>query len=98
MRAKREVSDFQSTFGTWREEKPRGSIYLKTFGKDVRYASFRGLDALTSRASFWPGQPIEFSRSSLFLDGAIVLPTAAGLPLRLSVNGTSAVTLRSSAT
>ncbi len=105
MRSKRDISEFQSTFNSMREEKPKGSFYLKTFGKDIHYSSFHGLNELTERISFWPntilgssmtGNKIDFSRSSIFLDGSIVLPTVAGLPLKLSVNGTSTVGLKSS--
>jgi hypothetical protein len=46
--------------------------------------------------SGWTGSDIDFRRSSIFLDGSIVVPTASGLPLKLSVNGTSTVGLKSS--
>jgi hypothetical protein len=38
---------------------------------------------------------IDYSRSSIFLDGSVVVPTVCGLPLNLAVNGTSAVQLKS---
>ena len=38
---------------------------------------------------------LDVGRTSVFLDGGIVLPTCAGLPLSVAVNGTYAASLRS---
>merc|ERR1711982_184189 len=79
---------------------PRGNMYMRMFGRDLHYASFEGLDNLlasvTPLSFFRSSSPnLDFSRSSIFLDGKIVVPTLAGLPLDLDVNGTSAVSLKS---
>ena len=82
-------------------------MYLKMFGRDLKYNSFNGLGEL---ADVFPlagmlldgaknpfnGQDINYSKSSIFLDGNIVVPTASGLPLILSVNGTTTDGLKSS--
>ncbi len=102
------VSDFQQTFNNdYDDHTPRGNMYMRMFGKELYYSSFNGINDLASDASaFWPtslfgignsnnNNGIDFSRSSIFLDGKIVVPTAAGLPLDLAVNGTSTVSLKS---
>ena len=61
---------------------------------------------MSNLASFWPDslfgwgifdshQNLTYERSSIFLDGKIEVPTLAGLPLNLAVNGTSSVSLTS---
>ena len=39
---------------------------------------------------------LNLAKSSVFLDGGIVLPTSGGLPLTLSVNGSYSASLKSS--
>ena len=78
---------------------PNGNIYLRSFGQDVFYTAFDSLNDLAGQfTSFWPfslvnslssRQNIDYDHSSIFLDGKIVIPTIAGLPLSLAVNGTS---------
>ena len=95
------ISDFQQTFNQdITDAHPRGNMYMRMFGRDLHYASFEGLDNLMS--TFTPASlfgssasDLDFSRSSIFLDGKIVVPTLAGLPLDLDVNGTSAISLKS---
>ena len=80
---------------------PNGHIYLRTFGQDMFFTAFDSLNDLARQfTSFWPfsfsslgigGQNIDYDHSSIFLDGKIVVPTVAGLPLSLAVNGTSIV-------
>ena len=96
-----EFSGFQQTYNQdITDAAPRGNMYMRMFGRDLHYASFDGLDGLLTKVSpvslFGSGSPdLDFSRSSIFLDGKIVVPTLAGLPLDLDVNGTSAVSLKS---
>ena len=78
---------------------PNGNIYLRSFGQDVFYTAFDSLNDLAGQfTSLWPfslanslssRQNIEYDHSSIFLDGKIVIPTIAGLPLSLAVNGSS---------
>ena len=99
------ISDFQQTFN--QEDfspLPRGNMYMRMFGRDFYYNSFEGLPHLWSRlSSTWPmswlsGQDSQFSRSSVFLDGKISVPTVAGWPLDLAVNGTSTTSFKSKTT
>ena len=95
------ISGFQQTYNQdITDASPRGNMYMKMFGRDLHYASFDGLNSLLTKVSpvslFGSSSPdLDFSRSSIFLDGKIVVPTLAGLPLDLDVNGTSAVSLKS---
>jgi hypothetical protein len=96
------VSDFQQTFNNdYDEQTPRGNMYMRMFGRDQHYSSFNGLNDLAR--AFWPSpffgansKDVDFTRSTIFLDGKIVVPTVAGLPLDLAVNGTSTISLKSS--
>ena len=100
------ISDFQSTFNNDNfDPTPKGNMYMKMFGRDLYYSSFNGLNDLMSKVtSFWPmsffghtifddNKEVTYKRSSIFLDGKIEVPTLAGLPLNLAVNGTSALSL-----
>ena len=95
------ISDFQQKFNQeLPDASPRGNMYMRMFGRDLHYASFEGLDNLLASVTpvslFSSNSPnFDFSRSSIFLDGKIVVPTLAGFPLDLDVNGTSAVSLKS---
>ncbi len=77
---------------------------MKMFGKDIAYDSFNGYDELLRRFLKVPNifdsssEAIDVAKSSIFLDGGIVLPTAAGLPLGLNVNGTYSLSFKSSVT
>ena len=67
----------------------------------------QGLSELTTNFLSTPGSgsldlsslnlnhSLDVSRTSVFLDGGIVLPTAAGVPLSLAVNGTYAASIDS---
>jgi hypothetical protein len=44
---------------------------------------------------FTSSNDIDISRSSVFLDGKVVLPTVAGTPLSVAANGTSTVSFKS---
>lgn len=100
-----EIAGFQQTFNKYREEQPRGNVYMRMFGKDIAYDSFNGFYDLAQRFMALPksvasdgdgfNYQIDVAKSSIFLDGGIVLPTAAGLPLGLNVNGTYSLSLGS---
>ena len=82
---------------------PNGHIYFRSFGQDMFYTAFDSLNDLARQfTSIWPfsfstfgEQNIDYEHSSIFLDGKIVIPTIAGLPLSLAVNGTSIVKVSS---
>ena len=95
------LAEFQESFNQDMDgsTNPNGNIYLRSFGQDVFYTAFDSLNDLAGQfTSLWPfslanslssRQNIEYDHSSIFLDGKIVIPTIAGLPLSLAVNGSS---------
>ena len=110
LRSKRDVQkdslkNFQKEFGPEaRVEEPRGNLYLRLFGIDIYYNSFKGISSLFNNMLMKPldylgfsfgENEFEFQKSSIFLDGSIIVPTAMGIPLNLTVNGTSHVNLKS---
>lgn len=75
---------------------------LKIFGNELRYwdltdftniekDDFNILDLLIELAK---EREVEWSRSAMFLDSEITIPTVLGLPLKLSVNGTATVDMK----
>ena len=106
MRSKRDTSEpeLPATFGQQaQDEDPRGSIFLRFFGKDIKYDSFEGLPIIADLfnnpmsifdLAYRPSQ-IDYEKSTMFLDGAIITSTVAGLPLNLTVQATSTVRLTS---
>ena len=110
LRTKRDVNKesmkpLQQMFGPEaRKEEPRGNVYIRLFGMDIHYNSFQGIPALFTNMLMKPldylgfsfgDNELEFSKSSIFLDGCIVVPTVLGLPLNLTVNGTSHLNVKS---
>lgn len=98
-----EIASFQQSYNNYREEQPKGNYYFRMFGKDIWYESFLGLQDLWRKVSYYPGhffgskeQAVDLARSNIFLDGGITIPTMAGLPLKLIVNGTYSASLKSS--
>ncbi|KAG1669608.1 Apolipophorin [Nymphon striatum] len=86
-------------------DKPEGSMYFKMFGNDLMYEDFKGLETLLSYtekqinwiqilADLAKNRDIEYTKSMMFLDTTYTVPTSAGLPLHLSVNGTSTINLK----
>ena len=84
------------------EDDLQGSAYLRMFGNDMKYIDFKDmktkkgqefniLDFLIKLAQ---EHKIDMSRSYMFLDSTVTVPTAAGLPLKLAVNGTATVRMQ----
>ena len=108
MRTKRSVDEsdilgVQELFGSEAKiDEPRGNMYMRMFGKDLYYNSFNGLNSMLNQTLLKPlskfgfefgVNEIDYSRSNMFLDGCIIVPTLTGMPLNLTVNGTSTVRL-----
>ena len=107
LRPKRDVSNaeaFHELFGAEvKVVEPRGNMYMRLFGKDLYYNSFQGLSNLMSNTVMKPmdfigfnlgENKMNFSKSSMFLDGSIIVPTIVGMPMNLTVNGTNTVNLQ----
>ena len=84
------------------EDDLQGSAYLRMFGNEMKYIDFKDmktkkgqefniLDFLIKLAQ---EHKIDMSRSYMFLDSTVTVPTAAGLPLKLAVNGTATVRMQ----
>ena len=82
----------------------KGNLYMRSFGKDVKFSSFSGIpQSLTSMfknplsflGSALGMTNINFEKSSMFLDGAIIVPTVAGLPVNMTARGTSSLQMKS---
>ena len=84
--------------------KPKGFLYLRYFGKDVRFESFSGIPRKLSKVFKNPmnilGLALEnrrynYEKSTLFLDGSIIVPTVVGLPLNMTAKGSKSVNMKS---
>ena len=83
---------------------PRGNMYMRFFGKDIRYSSFNGVPSTLTNLFQNPmnifglsfeDTDFDHERSTMFLDGSIIIPTVAGLPLNMTAKGTSSLRLKS---
>jgi len=81
---------------------PKAAAYLKIFGNELHTWDLRDfnnvekddmniVDLLIKLAQ---EHEVEWSRSAMFLDSEIAVPTALGLPLKLSVNGSATVDIK----
>lgn len=82
-------------------------MYARVFGNEVFYnqlgqstpkktgQSFNFLEMFQELAK---GNEISYTKSNMFMDSSIIVPTIIGLPLNLTVNGTASVDLKGRAT
>ena len=82
---------------------PKGSYYVRVFGNEIKYEDFVGLDTQTIKDKLnylqWlielaKEHDFDFTKSMLFLESEMKVPTVAGLPLVLSVDGTATMDLK----
>ena len=82
---------------------PKASYYLKIFGNEIRYGDLLDLDLSSLKEKFnyldWlielaKERNFDVHKNIVLLDSTINIPTVAGLPLRLRVDGTAAVNLQ----
>lgn len=89
-------------FGAKAEDEPKGNIYMRMFGNEIRYTDFVGFKALQEdKFNFldvlmWLAKEhdIDYSKSMMFLDSTMCIPTFIGLPLKLAVNGTATINVK----
>ena len=81
----------------------RGSLYMRVFGNELRYMNFKGIDSLISRDNFnfidmliklSKDNDYSYSQSSMFMDSSIIIPTSAGFPMNLTVNGSATIDIK----
>ena len=109
-RNKRETQDsklkkIKNDFGSRvKDDHPRGNMYMRFFGQDIKYSSFNGVPSTLSNLFQNPmnifglsfeDTDFDHERSTMFLDGSIIIPTVAGLPLNMTAKGTSSLRLKS---
>jgi len=97
------LNRLQDTFDANVENSPKGSMYMKMFGNELRFlewdaADFNrfnkdNLNVLELMLQLARDNKVEMSKSFQFLDTTINIPTIIGVPLKLSVNGTATVNL-----
>ena len=80
---------------------PQGHVYLRVFGNELHADRLRGLNGADRPSGFLGAlmrtlgdQDVDYTKSVVFLDASYVVPTAVGLPLNLTVNGTATVDVR----
>ena len=83
----------------------RGAIYTRMFGNEMSYNMFGAkncIDEDMTKPNMFEflkklrnnaKQDLSVTKSLMFLDSTYTVPTVAGLPLNLHVNGTSTVAL-----
>nr|KAI8754502.1 apolipophorins-like isoform X1 [Biomphalaria glabrata] len=77
------------------------SLYLRMFGHELDFKHYNEKELLALRDQV-PGkvtskgvnQDISYSQSFMFLESQMTVPTIAGLPLTLSINGTASLDLQ----
>ena len=79
------------------------SVYLRLFGNEFGYRHFTQNDLTGVKEELQvddllktlaKGRELSWTQSALFLDSTMHVPTLAGMPLALSVNGTTTMDLR----
>ncbi|XP_022087369.1 uncharacterized protein LOC110977488 [Acanthaster planci] len=99
------INDIESEFHANVEDKPHASLYFKMFGNELAYMDIAKIKTrLTEmKSSMNPmkllmelaqEQTHELSKNALLLDGSWTTPTVMGLPLKLAVNGTVSMKVR----
>ncbi|XP_041360319.1 uncharacterized protein LOC121376501 [Gigantopelta aegis] len=102
---KKEKMERQKKLYNQLKDEFRGALYLRVFGNELLYKHFDTLDSSTSGEKFnileyliklSKNQDYTYTQSFMFLDSSLVIPTSAGLPLNLTVNGTVTVDMTAS--
>ncbi|XP_063971909.1 uncharacterized protein LOC135159796 [Diachasmimorpha longicaudata] len=83
---------------------PRISISYKIFGNELDFKTLRGkddiarnilaLDPWTRILKLFSGKELRYDNSAMFLDSSYIVPTMAGLPVRLDLTGSAACNLK----
>lgn len=86
------------------KDKLKASVYLKVFGNELQYMNLAGpgstmfddFNILDFFIKLAKNKDYSISRSLMFLDSTMIVPTISGLPLNLTVNGTATIDLKAS--
>ena len=96
---------FDSTYQPRPDTEPHAAYSVKIFGNEIRYGDFHSVsvDGLKDKLNFidWliglaQEHDMEVTKSLLFLEASMIVPTATGLPLKLDAEGAATVNLKAS--
>jgi len=83
------------------QKEPSLSLYTRVFGNDLHYTQLHGLqdmvDIVSGATSFnlinriMQERDIDFTKSLVLIDGSYMIPTSAGFPIILALNGSATV-------
>ncbi|XP_052130120.1 apolipophorins-like, partial [Frankliniella occidentalis] len=87
-------------------QEPHGEMYARVFGNELHYSRFHGLQELAENTDSFAHpmrtlmgllrrSDVDITKSFVFLDAAYTLPTASGMPLELTANGSATLGLQS---
>ena len=83
----------------------KGALYMRIFGNELSYNSFNGVKSLMTGDGFnilemlismSKNHDYTFTQNIMFLDTSMVIPTSAGFPLNLTINGTATIDMKAS--
>ncbi|KAK3089687.1 hypothetical protein FSP39_005602 [Pinctada imbricata] len=78
----------------------KGAMYIRVFGNEIIYQNLdgqsnkpngKGFNILEMFMELKKDHDISYTKSSMFLDSSVIVPTVIGLPLNLTINGTATV-------
>ncbi|KAK3927268.1 Apolipophorin, partial [Frankliniella fusca] len=86
-------------------QEPHGELYARVFGNEMHYSRFHGLQELAENTDSFAHpmrtllallrrSEVDVTKSFVFLDAAYTLPTASGMPLELTANGSATLGLQ----
>ncbi|XP_062611985.1 uncharacterized protein LOC134273791, partial [Saccostrea cucullata] len=100
----KKMNKIDSQFGMEMDQL-KGALYLRVFGNELSYNSFNGLDNLLNDNRFnilemlismSKNHDYTFTQNIMFLDTSMIIPTSAGFPLNLTINGTATIDMKAS--
>ncbi|XP_071162849.1 uncharacterized protein [Mytilus edulis] len=98
------MEDIDRQFDT-ESDSLKGDLYMRVFGNELLFTRFTGLSDITDGKSInildiltalAKKQEYSFTQSYVFLDSSVIIPTMAGFPLNLTIDGSATVDLRAS--
>ncbi|GFR65207.1 apolipophorin [Elysia marginata] len=96
------LDKMKEKFGVDKDEMS-ATVYLRLFGNEFGHRHFSESELTGVQKDMQPddlmktlakGRELSWTQSALFLDSTMQVPTVAGMPLALSVNGTTTMDLR----
>ncbi|XP_056021701.1 uncharacterized protein LOC130054813 [Ostrea edulis] len=100
----KKMKKIDSQFGMGMDQL-KGALYMRMFGNELSYNSFNGFESLLSGDSFnilemlismSKNHDYSFTQNIMFLDTSMIIPTSAGFPLNLTINGTATIDMKAS--